>query len=162
MNSPHSQNLRPLLLLLPLSLRLMPGDQRLPHLLDGESFKASGTHLGGNRNARIFYRCDVKRLTYPRLCQNIRGDQLIGGGIRHNAPFVHDHNPIHLPVKHVLQAMFNNHNGLVVLLVNAVYQIHSRFSGGGVEIRQRLVKQQQIHIVHHDTGKCHPLLLSTR
>ena len=51
-------------------------------------------------------------------------------------------------------------DGAAGALLDLVDQLDGLLSGGRVQIGQRLVKEQHIHLSHHDAAKAHPLLLS--
>ena len=117
-------------------------------------------HLGLQLYLGIFQCGDIQRLPDAAFLQQIGAQQLVGVAVIADAALTHDHHPVHLAVEHVLQTVLDDDHGAAGALLDLVDQLDGLLSGGRVQIGQRLVKEQHIHLSHHDAAKAHPLLLS--
>ena len=139
----------------------------VPHLLflplrQGQFGQKGGMHIGGQRHPGIFESGDIQRLPDAALLQDGRAQKPVGSVVKGDAALVHDHHPIHLAVEHVLQPVLDDDHGAAGALLDLINELDGLLSGGGVQVGQRLVKQQHVHLSHHDAGQADPLFLSAR
>ena len=151
------------LLRLPLRTRLpgKPGKHLLLlHIGQLQLRQVRRTHVRCQGDARVFQRCDIQRLPNAPLLQKVPAEQFVRAAVIHDAPVAHQHHPVHAPVEHILQPMLNDDHGAAGALLNLVDQDNGLLPGGGVQIGQRLIEQQHIHIADHHAAQADPLLLA--
>ena len=112
-----------------------------------------------HRYIHIFTCSQIQWFTDSFRFQNRRGKQSIRRHIRCYFSISNHNNTIYIPIKHIFQTMLNNHNCCMIIFLNPVNQINGSFSTGRIQIRQRLIKQQDLYPVNHDPCHRHSLLL---
>ena len=137
-----------------------PGPYLILIRLHPHGFHVHRLILGQNLTACMLHGCDIKGLPDALLLQYIFCKQLIRRSVRHNPSLSHHNNPVHIPVKGILQTVLYNKDGSLLLFLNLVDQINGTLSGSRVKVSQRLVKEQDVHVIHHDSRHGNPLLLT--
>ena len=125
-----------------------------------ERLDVSRTHGGVDRHPGVLERRNIQRLPDAGLLQQTAAEKFPGRRIRQDAAFVHQDDPVHMAVQHVLQAVLDDDDRLVLLLRDAVDQFDGSLSRRGIQIRQRLVEQQHVHVVHENAGERYALFLA--
>ena len=105
-------------------------------------------------------RGDVERLADPLLLQDVGAKELVRGQVAHDPSLTDDHDPVDVPVEDVLEAVFDDDDSQVFFFQNAVDQGDGLFPGRRVEIGERLVKEQDLHVVRQDAAHGDALLLA--
>ena len=116
--------------------------------------------LRADRAAGMLDRRHIEWLTDACLCENIAAKKLIRRLVRDNFSLIHDHDPVHIPVKHILQTVLDDDHRLILLSADAVDQVNGCLPGCRIEIRERLIKQKNFHIINQNTAHRDALLLS--
>ena len=152
------------LLLCFLFLRNLRSLKPFPHLCF-VWFKIHGLHMlwmifCRNRTSGMFQCRDIKRLADSLFLQDISSQQIIRLHIRHNRSLAYHNDTVHVFIKHILKTMLDDHDGLLLFLLDSVDQCNGFLSGRRIEIGQRLVKQQNIHIIDHNPRHGNSLFLS--
>ena len=135
-------------------------DLLLLRFFELQAVDAARPHLRCDGNAGIFQSSQIQRLTNSVLCKQSCRKKFIRCGIRQDPAVIHQNDSVHIPVKHVLQAVLDDHHGSAALPSHILDQLHGSLTGRRIQIRERLVKQQQIHLIHHHARQSDPLLLS--
>ena len=112
------------------------------------------------RAARMLQRRDIERLADALLLQHIHAEKLVRLPVSDDLSVSHHHDAVHIPVKRVLQTMPDDQHRFSGGFADLIDQVDRPLSGGRVQIRQGLVKQEDIHIVDHHARHGNPLLLS--
>ena len=110
--------------------------------------------------ARMLQRRNIERFPDAFLFQHIRAEQLIRFHVSHDFSLAHNHDAVHVTVKGILQPVFDDEHRFSGGLADLIDQIDGPFSRRRVQVCQRLIEQQNIHIIDHDACHGHPLLLS--
>ena len=106
-----------------------------------------------NSHPGVFKRRNIQRLPDAGLLQQRSAQQFTGRRIRQDAAFIHQDDAVDMAVQHVFQAVFDDDHRLVLFLCDAVDQLDGGFSCCRVQIRQRLVEQQHVYVVHQHPGQ---------
>ncbi len=118
------------------------------------------THSRCERYVRIFKCRDIQRFPHPALWQQIAAQQRIRIAVIFDVSVSHNDHAIHRPVEHILDAVFDDDNGAVCALLDLIDQDDGLFACGRVEVCQRLIKEQNVHIIYHHAAKPYPLFLT--
>jgi len=105
-------------------------------------------------------RGQIQRLPDAVLTKKIRRKQLIGRKICGDLSRAHQNDPVNTSVQHVLQPVLDDDDRRAGFFANFVDELDGLLARRGVKVCQRLVKEQDRHIVHHHTGQTHALLLA--
>jgi len=110
-------------------------------------------HFGCYADTGVLERGDVERLADAVLPEKVRTHHVVRVHIGDDAPIVdHDHS-IHITVQHILQAVFNDNDRLAHCFMKVIDDLDGNFAGGGVQVCQRFVKEQNVHIIDHHACK---------
>ncbi|MPM74448.1 hypothetical protein SDC9_121436 [bioreactor metagenome] len=142
-----------------LRLRRVPAEHLLAHGFHVQRVDAPRVQLFGNRYARVLERGYIERLADAQRRQDARRHKFVRRQVGNDAPVRHHDDAIHAAVEHVLKAVLDDNDGLMIIFGDAVDQVDGGFAGRGVEVCQRLVKEQDVHVVHHHARKRNALLL---
>ena len=136
-------------------------DEFLILLVQNKRFGMRGLFLRRDIDAGIFQSRQVKRLPDAGLCQEIAGQQFIRTKVCRNASLIHQNDPVDTAPEHIFKTVLNDKDRSVGLFLDAVNELNRLFPGRRVKIGERLVKQQDLDVIDHDTGKADALLLTT-
>ena len=118
-----------------------------------------GLFLRRDRHARIAKRREIERLADPVIGQQTRGKQLVRPHVGKNLPLVHQHDAVHAAPHHILQAVLDDDYRGSGPVLDVVDQLNGLLAGSGVQVGQRLVKEQHLHLIHHHARQAYALLL---
>ena len=91
--------------------------------------------------------------------EQIGGEQRIRAHVRRNAALAHEHDAVDTAPEHVLEPVLDDDNRRVRRSLNLVDQLNRLPAGRRVEVGQRFVKQQHLHLIDHHARQAHALLL---
>ena len=119
-----------------------------------------GVLVGRDVDARVPHSRDVERLADAVFCQQRAGQQLVGAQVGQNAAVVDEDDAVHTAPEHVLKAVLNDEDRRVGLLLDRVDQLNGLLARGRVKVCQRLIEQQNLHLIDHDAREADALLLA--
>ena len=103
----------------------------------------------------------IQRFSDSMLQEQIAGKKLRHRHISYDPTLIHQHDSVHSAPQYVFQPVFNDQYCGAGTLMDHVYQFYGSTPCGGIQIRQRLIKQQHLNILHHDPCQTDTLFLST-
>lgn len=98
----------------------------------------------------------------PFSASRLPESSLVRAQVCQNGAVVHQHDAVHVPPEHILQPMLDDEHCGIRLFLDLVDQLNGLLAGGGVEVGQRLIEEQDLDLIHHHARQAHPLLLPAR
>ena len=134
-------------------------DLRLLRFAERQRADSRRAKRWGNLHARVAQRRQVQRLTDAVGLEQIGREQLVRAHVRRDTALAHEHDAVDAAPEHVLEPVLNDDDRRARLPLNLVDQLDRLPAGRGVEVGQRLVKQQHLNLIDHHARQAHALLL---
>ena len=121
---------------------------------------------------RFFLRKDIHTcVTHSRqiqwftdsiFSQKPRGKQFIRMKICKNSSVFHKNDAVYISPQNILETMLDDHYSSIRFFLDLINQLNGLLACGRIKVRQRLIKQKDFYLIHHNACKTYSLLLTTR
>ena len=109
----------------------------------------------------VAHSCQIQWLADSVFSQKPCGKQFIRMKICKDSSVFHKNDAVYISPQNILETMLDDHYSSIRFFLDLIDQLNGLLASGRIKVRQRLIKQKDFYLIHHNACKTYSLLLTT-